>query len=327
MLTANRLCSVLAAAAAGLLGLTAAGPAAAEDFPARPVQVISPFAPGSTDAMLRPFVERMAEFLGQPVVLNFKTGAGGAVGATAVATAKPDGYTLVGSSIGAIVLVPLANKEARYSVDSFTPVVALAEGNLMLVVPASSPYKTMKDLVEHARKNPGKVSYASSGVMGITHVLTEIVAKEAGVTLAHIPFQGSGPGINALLGGHVDSASTAVGPVQVHIRAGSLRALAVFGDARMKAYPDVPTLKELGYNVSCPVVYGLSAPKGTPKDVVDALYAAVKKTAEKYNEQIASSLAVAGAEIKLLTPQEYGAYLQAQNQLYARAVKSLQLEK
>ena len=139
----------------------------------------------------------------------------------------------------------------------------------------------------------------------------------------HIPFQGSGPAITALLGGHVDMASTAIAPAQSHIKAGTLRALAVFGDTRLKAYPDVPTLKELGYNVGSPVLYGISAPKGTPKEVVDAIYAAAKKAVDKYNEQIAATLTLFGAEIKLLGPQEYAAYLKTQNQLFSAAIKTL----
>ena len=302
-------------------------PAHAQPYPSQPIQLVSPFAPGSTDAMLRPFVERLPEFLGQPVVLNYKPGAGGAVGASFVAASKPDGYTLVGTSIGSIVLGPLANKDAKFSLDSFTPVAALAEGSLILVVPSSSKFKTMKDLVEYSRQNPQKVTYTSSGAMGITHILTEIAAKEAGVRWTHIAYQGSGPGVTALLGGHVDMASSAVGPVQSHIKAGTLRPLAVYSETRMKAYPDVPTLKELGYNVASPVVYGLLTPKGTPRDVVDALYGALKKVTAKYADQITTNLAVSGAELRLMGPEEYSAHLRAQQKLYADAVKNLDLVK
>jgi tripartite-type tricarboxylate transporter receptor subunit TctC len=273
--------------------------------------------------MLRPFVEKMAEFLGQPVVLDFKPGAGGGVGAGFVAKSKPDGYTLVGSSPGSIVVVPLANKDIRYTPESFTPIAALSEGGLMLVVASSSPWKNMKELVEHSKQNPGKVTFTSSGAMGITHLLAEVFSKEAGVKWSHIPYQGSAPAITALLGGHVDMASTAIAPAQSHIKAGTLRPLAVFGDTRLKAYPDVPTLKELGYNVGSPTLYGISAPKGTPQEVVDALYTAAKKATEKYGDSIAANLAVFGAEIKLLSPDEYAAYLNRQNQLFSGAIQSL----
>ena len=315
--------SVLAAAAAGVLAVASAPAGAAENFPVRPIQLVIPFAPGDTDNMLRPFVERMAEFLRQPVVLNYKPGAGGGIGAGFVAASKPDGYTLVGTSPGSIVVVPLANREMRYTPESFTPVAALSEGGLMLVVASGAPWKNMRELVEHSKKNAGKVTFTSSGAMGITHLLAEAFAREAGVKWSHIPYQGSAPAITALLGGHVEMASTAIAPAQSHIKAGTLRPLAVFGDTRLKAYPDVPTLKELGYNVGSPTLYGISAPAGTPRDVVDTLHAAARKATDKYGDSIAANLALFGAEIKLLGPDEYAAYLQRQNQLFSDAVKSL----
>ena len=120
----------------------------AQSYPRQPIQLISPFAPGSTDMMLRPFAEKMAEFIGQPLIISYKPGAGGTVGAAFVANSKPDGYTLVGTSIGSIVLGPLASKEVKFNLDSFVPVAAVAEGSLILVVPSSSPHKTLKDLID-----------------------------------------------------------------------------------------------------------------------------------------------------------------------------------
>lgn len=315
--------SLGAVAAIGAIGLSATHGIAADKFPLQPIQLVIPFAPGDTDSMLRPFVEKMGEFLGQPVVMNYKPGAGGGVGAGFVAAAKPDGYTLVGTSPGSIVVVPLANKDIKYTPESFTPIAALAEGGLMLVVAASSPWKTVKDLVEFSKKNPGKTTFTSSGALGITHLLAEIFSKDAGVKWTHIPYQGSAPAITALLGGHVDMASTAIAPAQAHIKAGTLRPLAVFGDTRLKAYPDVPTLKELGYNVGSPVLYGISAPKGTPKEVVDALYAAAQKATDKYNDQITGNLTLLGAQINLLGPEQYAAYLKTQTQMFSAAVRTL----
>ena len=314
--------SLLAIAALAFLVLPVSPARSAENFPSKPIQLVIPFAPGDTDNMLRPFAEKMGEFLGQPVVLNYKPGAGGGVGAGFVAASKADGYTLVGTSPGSIVVVPLANKDVKYTLESFSPVASLAEGGFMLVVPASSPFKTVKDVVEYARKNVGKLTFSSSGTLGITHLLAEIFGKEAGVQLNHIPFQGSGPAITALLGSHVDMASTAIAPAQSHIKAATLRPLAVFGDTRLKAYPEVPTLKELGYNVGSPTLYGISVPKGTPKEVIDAIHAAAKKAVDKYGDSIATSLGLFGAEIRLLGPDEYSAYLKKQNALFSSAIKT-----
>ncbi len=288
-----------------VLGFGGLQGAAAQSFPTRPIQLVIPFQPGDTDSMLRPFAEKMGEFLGQPVVLSYKPGAGGGVGAAFVAISKADGYTLVGSSPGSLVVVPLANKEFQYTTESFAPVAALAEGGLLLVAASSPPWKSVEDLVAQAKRDPGKVTYGSSGARGITHLLAEIFAKDAQIELNHIPFQGSGPAITALLGGHIDMASTAIAPAQAHIRAGTLRPLATFGDTRLKAFPAVPTLKEAGFNVGSPTLYGIAAPQGTPPEIVDAIYAAAKKATDAYNPQIADNLALLGAQIRLLGPKEY----------------------
>ncbi|AOB25652.1 MULTISPECIES: tripartite tricarboxylate transporter substrate binding protein [Bordetella] len=306
--------------------LVAAAPAAAvaaDRFPARPIQVVIPFQPGDTDNMLRPFLERMPEFLGEQVILNYKPGAGGGIGAGFVAGSAPDGYTLVGTSPGSIVVVPLANQDVKYSPDNFEPVAALAEGGLMIVAPSNSRWKSIDELVKYSKSNPEKVTFTSSGALGITHLLAEALAHDAGVKWRHIPYKGSAPAITALLGGHVDMASTAIAPAQAHIQSGALRALAVFGDERLKAYPDVPTLKELGYNIGSPTYYGISAPAGTPPEVVRAIYDAAQKVSDKYGAQIAENLAVFGAQARLLDPADYKQYLAGQRALFSRAIEQL----
>ncbi|HLT99415.1 MAG TPA: tripartite tricarboxylate transporter substrate binding protein [Burkholderiaceae bacterium] len=309
--------------AAAVTSMAAFNAAAATDFPNKQVQVVIPFQPGDTDNMLRPFLDRMNEFLGQHVILNYRPGAGGGIGAGAVANSTPDGYTLVGTSPGSIVVVPLANKDIKYTPDAFEPVASLAEGGLMLVGPADSKWKSLNELIEYSRKNPEGVTFSSSGAMGITHLLAEAFTDTADVKWRHIPYQGSGPAITALLGGHVDLASTAIAPVRAHIDAGTLKPLAVFGVERLKAYPDVPTLKELGYDIGSPTYYGISAPAGTPKEVVDKIYKAAEQVVAKYEDDIAKNLATFGAQIKLLNPEDYKAYLKQQRELFSKAVEKL----
>lgn len=311
------------------LSMALTGPVAlaAEAFPTKMVQVVIPFAPGDTDNMLRPFIDKMGEFLGQQVMLTYKAGAGGGVGAGMVATSKPDGYTLVGTSQGSIVVVPLFNKDIKYTTESFAPIASLSEGGFMLVVASSSPWKNVKDLVEYSKQNPKKINFTTSGAMGVTHLLAEIFANEAGVQWTHIPEKGSGPAVTALLGGHVEMTSTAVAPALAHIRAGTLRPLATFGENRLKAFPDVPTFKELGYKVASPGYYGILAPAGTPPEVVDAIYQAAKKATDKYQKQIGETLGGFGAEIKLLPPKEYAEYIQSQKKLFSDAQKNLDLNK
>jgi tripartite-type tricarboxylate transporter receptor subunit TctC len=298
---------------------------AAEPFPTKPVQVVIPFAPGDTDNMLRPFLDKMGEFLGQPVLLTYKAGAGGGVGAGTVATSKPDGYTLVGTSQGSIVVVPIFNKEVKYTTESFAPIASLSEGGFMLVVRADSPWKNLKELVDYSKQNPNKINFTTSGAMGVTHLLAEIFANEAGVQWTHIPEKGSGPAVTALLGKHVEMTSTAVAPALAHIRAGTLRPLATFGVNRLKAFPDVPTFQEFGYKIASPGYYGILAPSGTPPEVVDAIYQAAKKATDTYQKQIGETLGGFGAEIKLLPPKEYAEYLVSQKKLFSDAKKNLNL--
>ncbi|MVW77684.1 tripartite tricarboxylate transporter substrate binding protein [Bordetella sp. 02P26C-1] len=309
---------------AALTSTAATGALAATDFPVRPIQVVIPFQPGDTDNMLRPFLERMNEFLKQPMVLQYKPGAGGGVGAGAVATSAPDGYTLVGTSPGSIVVVPLANEEVKYTPEDFTPVAALSEGGLMIVVPSSSRWKSVDDLVKYSKSHPETITFTSSGALGITHLLAEAFTNTAGVKWRHIPYKGSAPAITALLGGHVDMASTAIAPAQAHIQAGTLRPLAVFGETRLKAYPDVPTLKELGYDIGSPTYYGISAPKGTPPEVVNKIYEAAKQVSDKYGDEIAKNLATFGAQPMVLGPQEYKDYLQGQKALFSATIQKMQ---
>ncbi|MFQ1062744.1 Bug family tripartite tricarboxylate transporter substrate binding protein [Bordetella trematum] len=290
-------------------------------YPQRPIQLVIPFAPGDTDQMLRPVVDKMPQYLKQPLVMNYKPGAGGGIGAAFVAAAAPDGYTLLGSSPGALVVVPQANKEAKYRSDSFRPVAAISLGGMMIVVPAKSSYRSLKDLVADAKARPDMVSYGTSGALGINHLLGEIFATEAGLQLRHIPFQGSTPAVTALLGGHTEAAISAIGPARAHIEAGALRPLAVFSDKRMSAYPEVPTLRELGYDIGSPALYGLVAPAQTPTPVVDALYRAIRSVVDEHGPDVASTLQTMGAEIGLLGPQEYAAYLAHQEALFARGLK------
>ena len=298
---------------------------AADPFPVKPVQVVIPFAPGDTDNMLRPFLDKMGEFLGQSVIMTYKAGAGGGIGAGSVASSPPDGYTLVGTTQGSIVVVPTFNNAIKYSTDSFAPVASLSEGGFILVVKADSQWKTMQELIDYSKKNPKKINYTTSGAMGVTHLIAEIFADEAGIQWTHIPEKGSGPAVTALLGGHVQLSSAAIGPAMAHVRAGTLRALAVFSDKRLKAFPDVPTLKEFGYKVEARALYGILAPKDTPKAVVDAIFLAAKKAGEKYQMQISDSLSALGAQPALLDPKEYAAYVADQKAMFTKAKQTLKL--
>jgi tripartite-type tricarboxylate transporter receptor subunit TctC len=291
--------------------------AAEKKFPTKPIQVTIPFQPGDTDNLLRPYVEKMPEYLGQPVNMVYKPGAAGSTGAGFVAASKPDGYLLVGSSHSSIVVVPLTHKDVGYTWKSFAPVCAMVEASSLIVVQSSSPWKTLKDLVEDSKKSPGKITYSSSGTFGTNHLIPEALCKEAGIKWTYIPSQGSGPTITALLGGHVQVASTAIAPALPHLRAGTLRALAVYRPTRMRALPDAPTLKELGYPIYSSSPYGILAPKDTPKEVVDTIYQAAKKVVDNHRDFVSERLDKLGAEIGFEGPEEYTAHLARQYELFS----------
>ena len=296
-------------------------------FPARPINVIIPFQPGDTDNNLRPFTDKMAQYLGQPLNFVYKPGASGSVGAQFVRTSEPDGYTLVGTQQSCLVLVPLTTKGVAYTWKDFAPVCGLAGGYNVIAVQSKSRWKNIRELLEEAKQNPGRISYSSgSGALGITTLIAEAFFKEAGVKLNLIPAQGSGPAVMAILGGHTDAVSSQITPAFPHIQAGTLRALVVSTEKRLPSMPDVPTCKELGYDVVVPSLYGLLAPKGTPKEVVEAIALAAKKAAEENRAAIDASLSKSGMTINYRGPEQWGEFLNSQSEYWTKTVKALDLK-
>jgi len=302
--------------------------AAEKKFPTKPITVIIPFQPGDTDNNLRPFTDKMAQYLGQPLNFVYKPGASGSIGAGYVGkVAEPDGYTLVGSQQSSLVLVPLTQKGVPYTWKDFAPVCGLAGGYNVIAVQSKARWKNIQEFLAEAKQNPGKISYSSgSGALGITTLAAEAFFKEAGVKLNLIPAQGSGPAVVAILGGHTDAVSSQITPAFPHIQAGTLRPLVVSTDKRVQALPDVPTSVELGYKVSVPSLYGLLAPKGTPKEVVEAIALAAKKAAEEHKAAIEASLSKSGMGIHYTGPEGFAQFLKSQNDYWTETIKKLDLK-
>jgi len=294
-----------------------------QNFPTRPLQVIIPFAPGDTDVLLRPFADRMPEFLGQPLNFVYKPGAAGAVGAGFIAIAKPDGYNLLGTSQSCLAIVPHIQKDVSYTLESFVPINCLVESPILLLTQSGAPWKDLKELVSDAKKNPRKINYTSAGTFNVGNIAHEVFAIQAGVKFNFIPSQGSGPAITAVLGGHVQLASAAIAPALPHLKSGALRALAVYTEKRKSALPDVPTFVERGYPVVAPVNYGFLAPKGTPKEVIDKIQSAVQKVVENHGAYIKDRLSKFGAQVDFMAPGEYATFLRNQYDYYGRMVKSI----
>ena len=297
--------------------------AAAENYPTRTIQIIIGYSPGSTDMGLKPFVDKMPELLGQPMSFVYKPGGAGAVGASFVAKAKPDGYTLLGTTQGSVVLAPLTKEGLDYTLDDFMPICRVSLTPLGLAVKADSPWKTLKDVVEAAQKSPGKVNYSTSGTYGSTHFAMEIFAKSARIRMTHVPTSGSAPAVTALLGGHVKMACSSMGPLMPHVNSGALRILAFMQRERLKNFPDTPTFSEQGYAVVFPAWYGLLGPKGISKEVVEKIYSASRKVVEQHKKFIDDRLRQSGFELFLMGPEEMARECRAESEIVSRIFKDL----
>jgi tripartite-type tricarboxylate transporter receptor subunit TctC len=260
-----------------LVALTLALPASAQErYPSRPINMVVPFPPGGVaDQTGRPTAAAMEKLLKEPVVINNKPGAGGAVGMASVANARPDGYTIM-MALSSISIIPEADKlfgrQPAYAMDQFAPIALVSADPTVLVVPAEAPWTSVEELVADAKKRPGEISFSSSGIYGTLHMAMEMFAASAGIRLKHVPFAGGGPALTALLGNHVQALASGPGPVIPQIKAGKLRALASWGDQRLAALPDVPTFKELGYkDVEFYIWSGLFAPAKTPEPILKTL--------------------------------------------------------
>ena len=251
-------------------------PAAAQTYPARPVKYICPWpAGGSTDVVMRSLAEAAGRHLGQAIIVENRPGAGGTLGALDLVNAKPDGYTVAQLPHG-VFRLPHMQKVAFDTLKDFTWIACLTGYTFGLVVQAESPFKTIKDLVDYARLNPGKLSYGSTGVGTSPHLAVEEFAQRADIKLNHIPFKGNAENMQALMGGHIASASDATG-WGPHVESGKLRLLATYGSKRTKRWPQTPTLDELGYQTVSDSPFGVCGPKGMEPAVTRAIHDAFRK--------------------------------------------------
>jgi tripartite-type tricarboxylate transporter receptor subunit TctC len=263
--------------AIGTALLAAAAGALAQAYPSKPVTLIVPWPPGgSTDRHLRGLAEIASKYLGQNIVVENKPGGGGTIAPSQMAlSAKPDGYTISQFPLG-MLRIPHMQKSPWNPLTDFSYIIGVTGYTFGLTVRADSPYKTFNEYIEAARKEPGKIDYASTGIGTTPHLNIEEVAMNAKVTLNHVPFKGNADSTQALLGGHVMAQSDATG-WDKYVDGGQMRLLVTFGETRTKRWPNVPTAKELGYGVVSTSPYGIAGPKGMDPAVVKTLHDAFKK--------------------------------------------------
>jgi tripartite-type tricarboxylate transporter receptor subunit TctC len=311
-----------AAATAGFVGRPALAQPA---YPTKAITVINPFPPGgAADLVGRPLAAALEPILKQPVVMETKAGAAGQVGGQYAATAKPDGYTLlvhIVSISGFAEVDKLFGRTPKFTRADFIPIARLTAGPMALVVNDQQPYKTVKDLVDDAKKRPNEIIFSSSGLYGALHLPTALFMKAAGIQMRHLPTNGGGPALTAILGNNSQVLVSSIAAASGQIKAGKLRALAGFGAKRAASLPDVPTLKESGYDVEFSLWVGMFAPKGTPDAAVARLREAIKQAAA--TEQFRTAIHNIGDEIAYLDQPEFAKFWDEDAKRVESAVHSI----
>lgn len=305
----------------------AAPPASAQaSWPSKSLTVVVPFAPGGqADLAARPVALGLSKQLGQSVIVDNRAGAGGAVGAVSVLKSEADGHTLL-MALSAFAVLPeserIAGRNPSYEISQFTPIARVLGDPNLLVVPAASPYKTVQDLVEDAKRRPGAIPYASAGTYGASHLSMEMFCSAANIKLLHVPYRGGGPALVGLLGGQVDLTAQGAGPLKGYSDDGKLRVLATFGAERHAAFPDAPSFVELGYKDAVFYVWaGLFVPKGVPTPVVARLRQAVNVVMN--DPETIGILTKAGSPPAYMDAPQFAAYIEQDGKRLAAVVRGI----
>jgi len=291
-------------------------------YPDKPIKIIIGFpAGGPLDAHIRLLIEKLQLSLGQTVIVDYKAGAGGAVGAQFVAQSPADGYTLLLANTGTMVINPAIYSKAPYdTLKDFQPIARTAQQPLALIINQDVPASSLKEFVQYAKANPGKLNYGSAGNGGISHLVPEMLKSETGIFMVHIPFKGSAPAFTDLIAGHVQFMAESVPQAASYAKQGKVKALAVTSAKRNPALPNVPTVIETGVaNLEVVGFYGILAPKGTPVEVTNKLSQAFKETLE--SPDIQKKMIDQGADPAYLNADQFSKFLAAEMPRWAKVVK------
>ncbi len=317
-----RMRRIIHASVYAAIALSSLFSAAAQDHPTRPITLVVPYAAGGgNDAMARIVADRMSAALGQQIVIENRGGAGGSIATRQVARAEPDGYTLGLGGTGTLAIDPTLYPNVGYDPrKDFAPIGLIATSALVVLVHPALPAKNIPELIALAKREPGKLNYASAGAGSGIHLGTELFAYMAGIKLTHIPYKGSAPALTDLVGGHVAIYFSSLPPAIGLVRDGKVRALAVTGPTRSKILPDLPTVAEVALPGYAAVLhYGIVAPAGTPRPIVDKLAAALRVAIGSADVQ--ARIAADGAEVMGSTPEEYAADIDREETKWSEIVR------
>ena len=310
----------------GLAVALSAGAVLAQSYPNKPVRLVVPFAPGgTTDIIARVMADPLSRALGQPVVVENKSGGGGIVGAAETAKATPDGYALGIATVSTTAANPAINTKTPYNpLIDFTPIINIAATPNIIAVHPSFAAKDYASFLSAVKKAPGQYSFASSGTGGIAHLQMELYKNLSGTFITHIPYRGSGPALNDTVAGQVPIIFDNLPSALAFIKANRLVPIVVAAPERIAALPQVPTFKEVGLEpVNRMAYYGIVGPKGLPKEVVDKINAAVRKSLE--DPAVRKRIEDTGAFVVANTPEQFGAQIKAEFETYKRVVEQQKL--
>jgi tripartite-type tricarboxylate transporter receptor subunit TctC len=310
-----------------LVALAAPLAASAQDYPARPIMLVSPFPPGgSVSLVARIVAEKMSETLGQSIIVENRGGAGGTIGARLVAKSPPDGYTLLLGYTGTLAIGPSLYANAGFEPrKDFAAVGRIGSAPTMLVVHPSFPAHSVAELIAYAKAHPGQVNYGSAGIGTVGQLAGALLATMAGVELVHVPYKGTGPAITDLLGGHIPMMFTPIPTAHAQAESGLLRALAVSSAQRSSLLPDLPTVAESGLpGYEAALRYGLVAPAGTPRPIIERLNKELRVALAA--PDVRERLATDGAEVLPSSPEEYAADIDREETTWSKVVNALGLK-
>ena len=311
--------------AGALVMMAVSGTWAAQPYPNKPVRMIIPFgAGGSTDVLVRIVATRMPDGLGQQVVIDNRTGAGGMIGTDIVSKSNADGYTLLGTGSPHAIFPHLYKNVPFHALNDFTPIMQIASQPYGLVVHPSLPVRSVKDLIALAKKEPGKHNYASSGQGGAMHLFQALFASMAGIDIVHVPYKGSGPVRGELLGGQIKIGCLGLSSIIQHHQAGQLRIIAVTTAKRSPELPDIPAIAETlpGYDTS--LWTGFLAPRGTPEAAIKRIQAELVRQLQ--TAEVRTAFQRAGTDIVMKDPTAFGEYLKVEYNTWGKVVRDLKLQ-